>query len=84
MKSISIFNYVIDLLLILRNKSIVTKIMFNHKVYHLLLYLFKIEVLILSTKQKQIPCLITIFGATGDLSHRSYFLLYSIYINKII
>ena len=73
MKSINIFDYAIELLLILRNKSIVTKIMFNHKEYHLLLYLFKIEVLILSTKQKHIPCLITIFGATGDLSHRKLF-----------
>ena len=41
MKSINIFDYAIELLLILRNKSIVTKIMFNHKEYHLLLYLFK-------------------------------------------
>ena len=35
MKSINIFDYAIELLLILRNKSIVTKIMFNHKEYHL-------------------------------------------------
>ena len=27
----------------------------------------------MSTKQKHIPCLITIFGATGDLSHRKLF-----------
>ncbi|WP_398573872.1 hypothetical protein, partial [Staphylococcus kloosii] len=24
----------------------------------------------MSTRNKNIPCLITIFGATGDLSHR--------------
>lgn len=29
--------------------------------------------MILSTKSKHIPCLITIFGATGDLSHRKLF-----------
>ena len=27
----------------------------------------------MSTKSKHIPCLITIFGATGDLSHRKLF-----------
>ncbi|VDZ35378.1 Glucose-6-phosphate 1-dehydrogenase [Staphylococcus aureus] len=27
----------------------------------------------MSTKNKHIPCLITIFGATGDLSHRKLF-----------
>lgn len=41
MKFINIFDYVIELFLILCNKSIVIKIMFNYKEYYFLLYLFK-------------------------------------------